>query len=299
MNEAKPDAMNHLPAFRQYQPALTMDQIRECAPSVFAEAPHASRSKNYTFIPTSVIVEKMLEAGFAAYSATQSRSRIPGKSDFTKHMIRFRALGGKQEIIVGDVLPEIVVINAHDGTSSHQVSAGFHRLTCLNGMMVSEGTMDSIRVHHKGDIAGQVIDASLNIVNNMGRAVESIELWNSMRLTQREQLAFAQVAHTLRFADADGVVTTPVTPAQLLAPRRYADNGDSVWLTMNRIQENVIRGGISARAPRRAGERRGRMVTTRTVTGIDQDSRLNRALWALTEKMAEIKTADAADLVAA
>ena len=36
-----------------------------------------------------------------------------------------------------------------------------------------------------------------------------------------------------------------------------------------------------------------RNVTTRQVNGIDQDVRLNRALWMLAEKIAELKTPSA------
>jgi hypothetical protein len=55
---------------------------------------------------------------------------------------------------------------------------------------------------------------------------------------------------------------------------------------MNVVQENVIKGGLSAM--RRDG-RETRRVTTREVRGIDQDVKLNRALWQLAERMAELK----------
>jgi hypothetical protein len=64
-----------------------------------------------------------------------------------------------------------------------------------------------------------------------------------------------------------------------------------LWTTFNRVQENVIRGGLSARAPATIenGRRvRGRRVTTREVTGIDQDVKLNKSLWILGERMAEL-----------
>lgn len=62
---------------------------------------------------------------------------------------------------------------------------------------------------------------------------------------------------------------------------------------MNRVQENVIKGGLH-------GVQRGenghgwRNVTTRPVKGIDQDVKLNRALWQLAERMAELKGVAAA-----
>jgi len=52
----------------------------------------------------------------------------------------------------------------------------------------------------------------------------------------------------------------------------------------------VLRGGLSARAPATMDQqghwRRGRLVTTRAINNIDQDVKLNKALWVLGERMA-------------
>jgi Domain of unknown function (DUF932) len=109
-------------------------------------------------------------------------------------------------------------------------------------------------------------------------------------LTNGEQDAFAQAAHAVRFADSEGKVTTPIMPAQLLEPRRREDVGNDLWRTFNRVQENVIAGGLSA-IQRDASGRRVRRVSTRRINGIDQDVRLNRALWQLAAKLAELKGA--------
>jgi hypothetical protein len=55
-----------------------------------------------------------------------------------------------------------------------------------------------------------------------------------------------------------------------------------LWSVFNRVQENVIKGGLSAYKPGSF-----QRTTTRTVKGIDQDIRLNRALWTLGTRMAE------------
>jgi len=273
------------------QTALTLDQLRILAPSAFATEKHSSRSDRYTYIPTSAVIEGMIKAGFRAFSAKQSRSRIEGKAEFTKHIIRFRGENYSDSIVVGDVVPEVVVMNSHDGTSTYQISAGFFRLVCSNGLMVAEGMQDSIRVPHKGNIIDQVIEGSNRIVNGSQPAIQAIETWNRLELSAGEQLAFAEAAHTLRFADAEGKTNTPITAEQLLRPRRSADAKNDLWVTMNRVQENVIKGGLHG--VQRGFDQRGRAtrrnVTTRTVNGIDQDTKLNRALWTLAERMAELK----------
>lgn len=270
---------------------LTMDQLRQLAPSAFASEAHSSRSNRYAYIPTSKVIEAMMREGFQPYRATQSGSRIEGKAEFTKHMIRFRHSSVGTLAHVGDSLPEVILINSHDGTSAYKLIAGLFRLICSNGLVVAESTTGSLSVQHTGNIVDRVIEGSFEIVNQASKALDVSKRWESLQLTAGEQGAFADAARTLRFADSDGEVETPITAAQLLTPRRRDDAGNNLWETFNRVQENAIRGGLSARAPRKPGERRGRMVTTREVKGIDQDVKLNRALWQLAESMERIKAA--------
>ncbi|MEA9980016.1 DUF932 domain-containing protein, partial [Pseudomonas sp. RTS4] len=77
----------------------------------------------------------------------------------------------------------------------------------------------------------------------------------------------------------------PITPSQLLLPRRREDRSDDLWTTFNRVQENVIKGGLDGR------NKKGRRTKTRAVNGIDQDVKLNRALWKLAHAMRGYRTA--------
>ena len=265
---------------------LTDDDIHRAAPSVFAVAAHESRSAGFQPIPTSQLLTGLRKEGFDVVQASQSRSRDPGRLDFTKHMIRLRhasqTRGGSRAI--GDVFPEVVLVNANDGSSSYVMSAGLFRLVCLNGMTVSEKEFQTVRVTHWGDVQGKVIEGSFTVLEESTKALEHAEAWSAIDLSPPEQHALAESARVLRFGDSDGNVTTPITADQLLRANRQADVGPSLWHTFNRLQENVIKGGVSALDRNPTG--RPRRVTSRAVNGIDQDQRLNRALWLLAETMA-------------
>jgi hypothetical protein len=73
---------------------LSEDQIRSAAPSVFAAGKHASRSKRYTYIPTIEVLRGLRREGFEPFMVAQGASRIEGKAEFTKHLIRLRHVGG-------------------------------------------------------------------------------------------------------------------------------------------------------------------------------------------------------------
>ncbi|TYC80496.1 DUF945 domain-containing protein, partial [Stappia sp. BW2] len=86
---------------------------------------------------------------------------------------------------------------------------------------------------------------------------------------------------------SEGETTTHIQPSQLLNTRRTGDRENDLWTTFNVVQENAIRGGLEARFRDEHG--RLRRSSSRAVKGIDQDVKLNKALWTLSEKMAELK----------
>ena len=63
----------------------------------------------------------------------QSQSRIAGKTEYTKHMIRMRYAGHAEARPEAN---EIILINSHDGASSYQMLAGVFRFVCCNGLVV-------------------------------------------------------------------------------------------------------------------------------------------------------------------
>lgn len=265
---------------------LTDDQIRNVAPSIFATEAHGSRSSRYSYIPTSDVLASLRREGFQPFMVTQGGSRDLEKRDFTKHMLRLRheslAAPG-----VGETFREIVLVNSHDGTSSYQLMAGMFRLVCSNGMIVGAGGgFDEIRVKHTGDVQRAVIDGCIEILERMPEVSEQVSEWSAMRLGAGEQAAFARAALEMRY-EAD---EAPFTADKLLTVRRREDEIPTLWNTLNTVQENVIRGGVGYILRDEQG-RRKQIRRTREVAGIDQNVRLNRALWVLAEEMKKLKTA--------
>jgi hypothetical protein len=269
---------------------LSDDQLRRIAPSIFAEDRHESRSDRYTFIPTSEIVAGMRQQGMVPVEARQGRCRTADKQDFTKHMIRFRPAGEPVALRqIGGLYPEVVLINSHDGTSRYKLMAGLLRLLCLNGMLTSDRELSNVSIPHKGDIVSNVIEGSFTVIEESRRAIEQADSWAGIELSRDERQVFAESAHILRFADSEGEVTTHITPDALLVPRRYEDRGNDLFRTVNVVQENAIRGGLHGVG--RGSDGRTRRSTSRPVTAIDGDIKINRALWLLGERMAELKSA--------
>ena len=269
---------------------LDNQQIAALAPSAFATAAHESRSSRYAYIPTASVIDGLRAQGFAPVAAKQGGSRVAGKANFTKHMIRFRHEGQAPALRSGgQAFPEIVLVNSHDGTSAYHIMAGIFRVVCLNGLIVAERTDGARSVAHKGNVVDNVIDASFEVLGESRRALGAAEAWSGVELGRDERLAFAESVRMLRFGDAEGETETPIKAEQMIEPRRREDHGTDLWSTFNVAQENAIRGGLSAMGRDANGRRR--QTTTREVRGIDQDVKLNKALWHLSERMAALKGA--------
>lgn len=260
-----------------YARALTNDELRRVVPSAFAEAAHESRSARYTHIPTSSIIDGMRAHGFFPVRAQQANARDESRHDFTKHLIRFR----REDQLQAPEAREIILINSHDGSSAYKLSAGMFRLVCSNGLTVGrEDTTQKFR--HSGDVIGDVIEGAFRIVNDFEKVAEEIDTMKSVQLPAPLQNAFALAAIEARF---DGE-QKPVTAEQVLRIRRADDQSADAWTVFNRIQENIIKGGL--RGFTRDAHGRPQRRTTREVKGIDQSDALNRAMWRLGVEVAKL-----------
>jgi len=263
--------------------ALSLDEIRRAAPSVFAESAHASRSDRYAYVPTHRVLEGLLAEGFIVTKAEQARSRIIDRREFTKHLLTLQRIDAV-EAKVGGAVPQILLINSHDGSSAYKMLAGLFRFVCANGLIVSDGNFDAISVPHVGDIRGRVIEGSFEVIDAAKSAGERAASWRAVTLSQDEQRVLANAAIGLRYEAEEGK-SLPVTADQILAPRRIEDQSPDLWTTFNRVQENLTQGGQTYR-----NARTRRRMTTREVKSIDGNTSLNRALWRLGDEMARLKS---------
>ncbi|HAG1880416.1 TPA: DUF945 domain-containing protein [Salmonella enterica] len=249
---------------------LTREELMHHVPSIFGEDRHTSRSERYAYIPTITVLENLQQEGFQPFFACQTRVRDPGRREYTKHMLRLRRAGE----INGQHVPEIILLNSHDGSSSYQMLPGYFRAICTNGLVCGQ-SLGEVRVPHRGNVVDRVIEGAYEVVGVFDRIEEKRDAMQSLVLPPPAQHALAQAALTYRY----GEEYQPVTAAQILAPRRYEDRQDDLWSVFNRCQENLLKGGLPGRTEK------GKRSHTRAVNGIDGDIRLNRALWVMAEQM--------------
>jgi hypothetical protein len=254
--------------------------VRKVPALAQAEA-HSSRSERYGYISTEAVLKGLLGEGFEIHGVQGAHVRRADRNGFQKHLIRLRKPGNGN---VGEA-PEVIIINSHDGSTQYRLLCGMIRFACSNGLIAGDVWSD-VRIRHTGDVVSNVIEGSYKVLENFTRLTDTAQEMKSINLSRDERMAFAEAAAPLRF-DLEEGEKSPIRPDRFLAARRSADTGTDLWTTFNVVQENMIRGGLQGRIAGANG--RMRRTSTREVNGIDQNVKLNQALFTLTERMAELK----------
>lgn len=279
-------ANRHRQAYAYPGSFLSRIDLEQRMPTAFAQAAHDSRSERYTCIPTHVLIDRFEAEGWRPTFAVQSIARDETRQGFAKHLLRFRRVDALQR----EHVPELVLLNSHDGSTSYQLLAGIFRILCTNGLVVGDDITD-IRIPHRGNVINAVLEGAETVRSHFDDVLARVDDMRALNLSYDERRAFAAAAVQLRF-DSE---TTEVDPNALLARRRLNDGGTDLWTTYNIVQENVIRGGVQVRSRQQPA----RLRSARTIRGVIQNVGLNQALWTLASRMQELKSSPVTAMVSA
>lgn len=269
--------------------ALDDSTLRTQAPSIFALGPMAGVSDRYTFVPTARIVDGLREQNWMPVEVEEQRIRKEARRGFQKHMLRFRR--AEQMATLDEWNVELVLLNSHDRGCAYQLHAGIYRRICSNGLVVSEGSFEAIRFRHSKLETDEVVRASSRLLEFVPKVGEMVNRFRERLLDAEESLKLARHAILLRYASPDDA---PVERETLLKARRDEDVSLDLWTALNRVQENLIRGGVSDFHR----DRRGRLRSVRALRGIDSKVSLNKGLWGLAEQLANGQPLESAGALA-
>jgi hypothetical protein len=225
-------------------------------------------TRSYRFISTSQVLGALIEAGFVPTDARQGRSKVGDGAGYARHLIRFRH--ARESVTLVDAIPEIVLVNAHDGTSAYQLRAGLFRPLCTNGLIARIGDFGFISVPHRASVVADVVEGALRLTAQFQALGETVRAMAHRVLSPLERLGLAEAALAIRYPHADRL---PYPAERVLEARRSGDAGDTLWQVYNVVQEHLVRGGITYQSPR------GRVMRTRRIQAIREDVRVNTALW--------------------
>lgn len=250
------------------------------APAILnTDAPAPGVTKKYTFVPTLPILERLTREGFEIVSATQGqRSNL---NPFSRHRVELRhASFDTFEVTPGDsVQMRIIMFNSHDRSARFCLHAGAFRAVCANGCVFGESDStraNTIRFKHSGLIDDSFIEGVWTVVDDAKAQLDTMRTMSQRVLTYDESHDLAERALTLRWSKYQ-----PITPEEVLRPRRAADVGQSLWLTYQRIQENLVRGGMRGVASTQ------RRIGITGLRSVNANRKVNVGLWDLATQYLE------------
>ena len=249
---------------------LSIEEVKQNAPQAFATAPKPGVSSKYSFLPTSRIIEDMDRLGWKVNQAKSNRSRSSAAAEFGNHIVKFFHPDVYMKDQNGDIeaYVNIVVMNNHMGTGSFKFEMGIFRLVCENGLIIKDKDFGGFNMRHSGYSFEQLQETLNTAMTRLPEVVGKINDYNQIIMSKEAQKAFAQQAFALRSYQDRQLTETELE--EFLAPRRKQDEGDSLWVVLNRIQESVLKGGYSIT------NKKDKLRRAKSIKNIQQDIKLNQ-----------------------
>jgi hypothetical protein len=228
-------------------------------------------SSAYKVQTTQDILSAFQAKGFELSSMSVAKARKADKNGFQKHLLRLRQ-GNVTD--VNGVMPEIVVVNSYDGSSSLQLFAGLFRMVCANGLILGKTFSPAIRIRHNSKLPS-LLDLAIESVNYQAQqGTKLVRRLEAVQLSEAAQNLFlTKVADVVLPESANHVDLESLNRIQ-----RREDVGSNAWLLLNRAQEAAIRGGIRYTYVR-ASDNAELWTTSRAIKAVDTQVEVNRAIF--------------------
>ncbi|MBE0568842.1 MAG: DUF932 domain-containing protein [Deltaproteobacteria bacterium] len=238
----------------------------------FPTKPHPTAvSAKYSLIDTNEVIANMKDLGYQVADARYPNFRSKS-GEYGFHMVDFRQ-PKHMKMKTGEA-PRLVFLNSYNGTKRAQIHAGIIRFLCMNGL-VSGDLVASDKITHIGDAYFDLIERVKIAAVETEILMDRMTSLRGLVLSPVQIREYTRQAVALKYEDPD-----IVDAAQFAMPRRFEDKGSDMWTIFNRVQENLIKGGIPLlRAD-------GRRIVTQGIRNPQRDVQINRDLWDLTEVFA-------------
>jgi len=223
---------------------LSLEEIKEIAPSVFTTNGSKDTSDKYTHIPTDRVIRDLEVLGWKVADVKEVAARKEDNKGFQKHLVVFR---NEDVVITGEdgdtVYPQILLTNSHDGKNSFKFQAGLFRMICENGLVIADESFEDYSIRHMGYDFEALQSLITEMVSNLDLTVESMNKMKQIELNEEQQLELAKRLLDIRLENT-GNAYDDYQPKSINYSQRKEDNGVDLWSVFNRQQENIIEGNF-------------------------------------------------------
>lgn len=241
---------------------ITLDSLRETVPSIFAKSPSPKLSDRYAFADSEYYLNKFIDNGWNITSAKQI-----SKSVYAPHQVVLRHNANAN---VGDLLPQLLFVNSHNGIQKMNLNMGIYRLVCSNGLTVPSSVSQSLSIKHL-DLTNSFIDSiTESFFFNIPTVMDNVNRMRNKMLNNDEIMDFSSKAINIRFTNPNDIDLNDI-----INPVRREDTSKDLWTVFNVVQEKLIKGGVYRKNTKRR---------SRAINNFLNDSKINTQMWELAEQ---------------
>lgn len=227
----------------------------------------------YKLAKTSDMIKTIEGLGYKMDRFVALKVRKKERHGFQKHRVIFTSPELKATV---DGVPQLLLTNSHDGTSSVILQLGFFRVVCSNGLVAGDNLIQPVKIRHSGaDFDERLIQGINFIVAQANKLTDSIDKMKSTQLSSADILKFQRQALQNRLGD-DVKLDSFFVPVQ-----REEDNKTDLFTVMNVVQEALIRGGARVTIEKDGNKS---VKAVRKVNSLTSQTEINVMLWDLAEQ---------------
>ena len=173
----------------------------------------------------------------------ESRTRIDEKKDYVKHALMVE-LNDSQ--MIGGTNLRLVLFNSNDRSAALKIYIGVYRIICSNNSIVGSNMFEPVKIIHKKSDKKDWRHSIYSLMNEYDEKQKQTEKIISCMLDK-----YTSYGDIGRFTErvADEIINPSITgsvldPLELNVAHRKEDIGKNLFLTYQRIQENLIQGNF-------------------------------------------------------
>lgn len=245
----------------------------EFVESVKAVEPAITVSKHYNMFRTTDVVKMAAAYGWNPVQQKQAKVRKETSIGKQKHIVILE----HPEFKTSEGNVNLVIRNSHDGKGSLQIFAGYMRIACSNQLFVKNlGDGMELRITHRSSWE-EVDDMLSSFIQKIGQVSGIVDQMKNRELKPVEIKRLAKKALEIRYGNTPNLALLNLDPEKLTTITRQEDQGNSLWVVLNRIQEHIVNGGVSYQTQNKKGDVKIRHL--RKLTGLNKSVDVNTKLF--------------------
>jgi len=232
-------------------------------------------SDKFKLADSEAIISTLESKGFIHRNTSFGTPRKEERRGYQKHVMVFE----RDDLQVdSENRFQILITNAHDGTSSLRINLGIYRLVCANGLVIGS-TLFERRIRHVGPSFYEELELGIDdIVAQSGTIVKKVKEMKGTTLSYFDKVELVKKMFNVRYPK---ISPNMVNIGRALEPIRSEDDKQDLFTVFNLIQEKLIRGGLEYYVTRTDKEGAESLVRThaRRLKAVDKITTINKGLW--------------------